>query len=55
MGSFERAGEVCPLIIIKMEINALLESFTKDIATGELIFDSFHIVTPSAWLECKGD
>ena len=28
---------------------------TKDIAAGELVFDSFRIITPGAWLERKGD
>lgn len=28
---------------------------TKDIAAGELVFDSFRIITPRAWLERKGD
>ncbi len=27
----------------------------KDIAAGELVFDSFRIITPRAWLERKGD
>lgn len=27
----------------------------KDIAAGELVFDSFRIITPGAWLERKGD
>ena len=28
---------------------------TKDIAAGELVFDSFRIITPRVWLERKGD